>query len=296
MILTMDIGNTNVKYGVFDGDNLIASWRVSTMASRTADEYGMVLYDLLNQSGVRFGDIDACVMSSVAPALNYTIDHMCRDYIGKEPLVVSATTDTGLKIAYAHPGQLGTDRIVGAAAAYKLYGGPVIVVDFGSATTFNLVTKDGVYLGGAIAPGIKTATESLVTTAAKLPRIELEKPQNIVGTDTKSCMQSGIVYGYTGLVKYLVDKYKELDEMQGAKVVATGGLSELVENVEPNLIDVTDRALALKGLKYIYDRNNKKKCVLICKSLHCDVANKELQYGKNRGCVARTRRRGWRNV
>ena len=135
MILTMDIGNTNVKYGVFDGDNLIASWRVSTMASRTADEYGMVLYDLLNQSGVRFGDIDACVMSSVAPALNYTIDHMCRDYIGKEPLVVSATTDTGLKIAYAHPGQLGTDRIVGAAAAYKLYGGPVIVVDFGSATT-----------------------------------------------------------------------------------------------------------------------------------------------------------------
>ena len=243
MILTMDIGNTNVKYGVFDGDNLIASWRVSTMASRTADEYGMVLYDLLNQSGVRFGDIDACVMSSVAPALNYTIDHMCRDYIGKEPLLVSATTD----------------RIVGAAAAYKLYGGPVIVVDFGSATTFNLVTKDGVYLGGAIAPGIKTATESLVTTAAKLPRIELEKPQNIVGTDTKSCMQSGIVYGYTGLVKYLVDKYKELDEMKGAKVVATGGLSELVENVEPDLIDVTDRALALKGLKYIYDRNSKKK-------------------------------------
>lgn len=259
MILTMDIGNTNVKYGVFDGDNLIASWRVSTMASRTADEYGMVLYDLLNQSGVRFGDIDACVMSSVAPALNYTIDHMCRDYIGKEPLVVSATTDTGLKIAYAHPGQLGTDRIVGAAAAYKFYGGPVIVVDFGSATTFNLVTKDGVYLGGAIAPGIKTATESLVTTAAKLPRIELEKPQNIVGTDTKSCMQSGIVYGYTGLVKYLVDKYKDLDEMKGAKVVATGGLSELVENVEPDLIDVTDRALALKGLKYIYDRNSKKK-------------------------------------
>ena len=258
----MDIGNTNVKYGVFDGDNLIASWRVSTMASRTADEYGMVLYDLLNQSGVRFGDIDACVMSSVAPALNYTIDHMCRDYIGKEPLVVSATTDT-ITVVFSFRRCVilsnNTLRIVGAAAAYKLYGGPVIVVDFGSATTFNLVTKEGTYLGGAIAPGIKTATESLVTTAAKLPRIELEKPQNIVGTDTKSCMQSGIVYGYTGLVKYLVDKYKELDEMQGAKVVATGGLSELVENVEPDLIDVTDRALALKGLKYIYDRNNKKK-------------------------------------
>lgn len=255
MILTMDIGNTNVKYGVFDGDELIASWRVSTKASRTADEYGMVLYDLLRQRGVNFEDIDSCVASSVAPALNYTIDHMCRYYIGKAPLWVSSSTDTGIEINYDQPAQLGTDRIVGACAAYKLYGGPVIVVDFGSATTFNLVTKDGVYLGGAIAPGIKTATESLVTTAAKLPRIELEKPQNIVGTDTKSCMQSGIVYGYTGLVKYMVSKYKELPQMQGAKVVATGGLSELVEKVEPELIDISDRALALKGLKYIYDRN-----------------------------------------
>lgn len=154
---------------------------------------------------------------------------------------------------------MGTDRIVGAAAAYKLYGGPVIVVDFGSATTFNLVTKDGVYLGGAIAPGIKTATESLVTTAAKLPRIELEKPQNIVGTDTKSCMQSGIVYGYTGLVKYLVDKYKELDEMKGAKVVATGGLSELVENVEPDLIDVTgSRACAQRFEVYLRQKFKKE--------------------------------------
>lgn len=258
MILTMDIGNTNVKYGVFDKDDLIASWRVSTKASRTADEYGMVLYDLLKQRGVNFADIDDAVMSSVAPALNYTIEHMCNYYIGKKPLIVSATTDTGLKIRYDHPSQLGTDRLVGAAAAYKFYGGPVIVVDFGSATTFNLVTKDGEYIGGAIAPGIKTATESLVTTAAKLPRIELEKPQNIVGTDTKSCMQSGIVYGYTGLVKYMVAKYKELPEMQGAKVVATGGLSELVEKVEPDLIDISDRALALKGLKYIYERNQNR--------------------------------------
>ncbi len=257
MLLTMDIGNTNVKYGVFDENKLIASWRVSTKASRTADEYGMVLYDLLKQRGGDFNDIDDAVMSSVAPALNYTIEHMCRYYIGKAPLVISSDTDTGLVLKYAHPAQLGTDRIVGAAAAYHLYGGPVIVVDFGSATTFNLVNGKGEYLGGAIAPGIKTATESLVTTAAKLPRIELEKPQNIIGTDTKSCMQSGIVYGYTGLVKYMLEKYKELDEMKDAKVVATGGLSELVETVEPSLIDISDRALALKGLKYVYDRNRK---------------------------------------
>ncbi len=258
MILTMDIGNTNIKIGVWDGEKLTMSWRVSTAASRTADEYGMVIYDLLRQKGLKFDDIEAAVMSSVAPALNYTIEHMCKFYMGKKPLTVTPRTKMGLKIEYDNPREIGTDRIVGAAAAYHLYGGPVIVVDFGSATTFNLVTEDGRYIGGAIAPGIKTATESLVTTAAKLPRIELEKPKNIVGTSTKSCMQSGIIYGYTGLVKYMVDKFKQLDEMKDAKVVATGGLSELVYNTEPELIDVIDRALALKGLKYIYDINAEK--------------------------------------
>ncbi len=258
MLITMDIGNTNIKVGIWDGDNLTMSWRVSTAASRTADEYGMVIYDLLRQQGLKFSDVKATVMSSVAPALNYTIEHMCKFYMGKKPLTITSRTKTGLKIEYDNPRELGTDRIVGAAAAHHLYGGPVIVVDFGSATTFNLVTADGRYIGGAIAPGIKTATESLVTTAAKLPRIELEKPINIVGTSTKSCMQSGIIYGYTGLVKYMVDKYKQLDEMKDAKVVATGGLSELVFNTEPELIDVVDRALALKGLKYIYDINAEK--------------------------------------
>lgn len=156
---------------------------------------------------------------------------------------------------YDNPAELGSDRLVGAAAAYRFYGGPVIEVDFGSATTFNLVTGDGVYIGGAIAPGIKTATESLVHTAAKLPRIELATPESIVGTSTRSCMQTGIIYGYAGLVKYLVGKYKALPEMKGAKVVATGGLSELISTVEPDIIDITDRALALKGLKFIYDMN-----------------------------------------
>ncbi len=257
MLLTMDIGNTNVKIGVFyaDGANPVASWRLSTKAYRTADEYGMVLYDLLKQRGVRFEDIDAAVISSVAPALNYTIEHMCGYYLNLQPLCVTHTTDTGIKLNYDHPSELGTDRIVGAAAAYYFYGGPVIEVDFGSATTFNLVTGDGEFLGGAIAPGIKTATESLVTTAAKLPRIELSAPADIVGTDTRSCMQSGIVYGYAGLVKYMVEKYRALPRLKGAKVVATGGLSELVESAEPGLLDVVDRALALKGLKYIYDKN-----------------------------------------
>lgn len=255
MILVLDIGNTNVKYGIFDNDELVASWRISTNVARTSDEYGMTLGSLLEQRGMSFKDIDACVMSSVAPALNYTFEHMCKYYLGKAPLVLSHKTDTGIEICYEHPSQLGSDRIVDVCSAYHLYGGPAIVVDFGTATTFNLVTKDGRYLGGAIAPGIKTATESLVSTAAKLPRIELEKPEDIIGKSTKSCMQSGIVYGYTGLVKYMVAKYKELDEMKGAKVIATGGLCELVDSVEPDIIDIKDRALALKGLKIIYDRS-----------------------------------------
>ena len=173
----------------------------------------------------------------------------------KKPIVVSDEIQTGIKINYDHPSELGSDRIVDVAAAYKLYGGPAIVVDFGSATTFNLVTKDGEFIGGAISPGIKTATDSLVNVAAKLPRVELLKPENIVGTSTKSGMQAGIVYGYTGLVSYMVNKYKELPEMKDAKVIATGGLSELVSNVENNIFDVVDRKLALEGLKIIYDLN-----------------------------------------
>ncbi len=255
MLLAMDIGNTNVKIGLFKGDKLISTWRVSTVASHTADEYGMVIYDLLRQTKARFEDIKGAVMSSVAPSLNYTIEHMCGDYIGRRPLVVDNKTKTGISIRYDNPAELGADRLVGATAAYQFYGGPVIEVDFGSATTFNLVTSDGVFLGGAIAPGVKTAAESLVNTAAKLPRIELVSPDDIVGTSTRSCMQTGIVCGYAGLVKYLVERYKELPEMEGAKVIATGGLSELIEKTEPGVIDITDRALALKGLKYIYELN-----------------------------------------
>ncbi len=255
MILTLDIGNTNIKIGLFKGTDLVASWRLSTEARHTADEYGMTLYDLLRQSGFKFSDIKGIVMSSVAPALNYTIEHMCEYYMKMKPLVITSKVKTGITIDYDNPKDLGADRLVGVSAAYHFYGGPVITVDFGSATTFNLVTADGTFIGGAIAPGIKTATESLVNTAAKLPRIELQKPENIIGKGTKSCMQAGSIYGYAGLVKYLIEKYKALPEMKNAKVVATGGLSELIQQVEPDLVDVTDRALALKGLNYIYSLN-----------------------------------------
>ena len=253
-LLVMDIGNTNVKIGVYSDDELLASWRISTEAQRTSDEYGMVLYDLLKNQGISFKDIKGIVMSSVAPSLNYTIEHMCDYYIGIKPTVVDHTTNTGIKINYDNPKELGSDRIVDCAAAYAIYGGPLIVIDFGSATTFNAVTADGEFIGGAIAPGMKTATESLVMTAAKLPRIELNKPESIIATSTKSGMQSGVVYGYTGLVDYMVKNMKKEPKLKNAKVVATGGLSELIENSEV-IINVIDRALALKGLKLVYDLN-----------------------------------------
>lgn len=259
MILAMDIGNTNLKIGVFDDEGLRHSWRVSTVTNRTADELGMVLYDLFKSSGVQVSDIDDIVMSSVAPAINYTVEHMCRYYFGKSPLVVSHDIDLGITLKYDNPNELGADRISTAAAAYHYYGSPVIVIDFGTATTFNLISKDGEYLGGAIVPGIKTAIDSLASSTAKLPRVELVMPKNIVGTNTKDCMQSGIVFGYTGLVKYMVEKYKALDDMKGAKVIATGGLSSIVVDIEPTLIDIVDRALALKGLNYLYERNKKDR-------------------------------------
>lgn len=254
MLLAIDIGNTNVKFGLYDGDSPRGFWRLSTKASRTADEYGSTLHDLLRQKGLSFCDIHAAVMSSVVPALNYTIEHMCKDCVGTAPLCISHLSDTGITIGYDRPEELGADRIVGAAAAYHLYGGPVLIIDFGSATTFNAVNDKGVFIGGAIAPGIKTAAESLSGAAAKLPLIELASPESALGTDTKSCMQSGIIFGFAGLVKYLSQKLVALDGMRGAKIVATGGLSELIEKAEPNIFDVVNRQLALEGLKYIYSR------------------------------------------
>lgn len=255
MILVMDVGNTNIKLGVYDNDKLIKSWRVSTEAKRTADEFGMILYDLFETKGVAFKAIDGIIVSSVAPMLNYTVEHMCTYYMKKKPIFVDAQLKTGLKYKYYNPFELGADRIVGAVAAHYIYGGPIIVVDFGSATTFNAVTEDGVFLGGLICAGIKTATESLVNTAAKLPRFELIKPQYIIGRSTIENMQAGAALGYAGQVGYIVDKIKEVKGMENSKVIATGGLSELVVSTDSSIIDTVDRSLSLKGLKILYDLN-----------------------------------------
>lgn len=261
MLLVMDVGNTNVKVGVFAGDKLIKSWRVSTEAKRTADEFGMIIFDLFKSKGVEFSDIGGIIVSSVAPMLNYTIEHMCTFYMKKKPIFVDSDLTTGLEIEYYNPSELGADRIVGAAAAYHIYKGPLILVDFGSATTFNAVTAEGKFLGGLICAGIKTATESLVNTAAKLPRFELIPPKNVIGKSTIENMQAGAAYGFAGQVEYIIKKMKQEKGMENAKVIATGGLSEVVVNTDNSIIDTVDRSLSLKGLKILYDLNkNRAEC------------------------------------
>lgn len=259
MILLLDVGNTNIKIGLADSQKTRQTWRIATDDKRTADEFGMVLFDLLKQCGYSFGDIDGIIMSSVVPSINYTLEHMCSYYMKVKPIMVSSNISLcGVTLDYSGA-QLGSDRIVNAVAAYKIYGGPVITVDFGSATTFGAVDKDGVFLGGCIAPGIKSSTESLVNTAAKLPRIELVKPRNIVGKNTVENMQAGIIYGFTGLVKYIVEKMKRETGFADAKVIATGGMSELVTHTDDKIIDVVDRALSLKGLRILYNENKHKE-------------------------------------
>ena len=257
MILVMDVGNTNIKLGLFKGDDLVETWRVATDGKRTADEYGMTLLNIFSTVGVSFSDIEGVIISSVAPSLNYTLEHMCSFYMNTHPVMVGPGVRSGLNIKYTSPQEVGADRIVNAVAAYKLYGGPVIVIDFGTATTFGVVNEKGEFLGGAIAPGIKSSLEALVGTTAKLPRIELVKPEKVINKNTVSNMQAGLIYGFEGLVGYIIRSMKAELGAKNCKVVVTGGLSELV-SAESTGIDHVDRALTLKGLKIIYDMNKEE--------------------------------------
>lgn len=256
MILLMDVGNSNIKIGLANEQKTVKTWRIATDTNKTADEFGMILFDLLEQNGYTFDNIDGIIISSVAPSINYTLEHMCAYYMHVKPIMVSHKIDlAGITIDY-NKQELGSDRIVNAVAAYKQYGGPVITVDFGSATTFGVVDKNGVFVGGLISPGIKSSTESLVNTTAKLPRIELVKPNCIIGKNTVENMQAGIIYGFTGLVDYIVRNIKSEPGFENAKVIATGGMSQLlIQDCKNTIIDVIDRALSLKGLRILYDEN-----------------------------------------
>ncbi|MEW4286595.1 type III pantothenate kinase [Priestia koreensis] len=253
MIFVLDVGNTNTVLGVYKGDELKYHWRIETSRNKTEDEYGMVIKPLLEHVGLTFKDIHGIIISSVVPPIMFALERMCQKYFHIKPLVVGPGIKTGLNIKYENPREVGADRIVNAVAGIHLYGSPLIIVDFGTATTYCYVNEDKQYMGGAIAPGITISTEALYSRAAKLPRIEIARPSHIIGKNTVSAMQAGIVYGYVGQVEGIVSRMKAEAKTE-PKVIATGGLATLVAK-ESNVIDIVDPFLTLKGLQLIYTKN-----------------------------------------
>lgn len=259
MLLVLDIGNTNVTVGVFSGEALRATWRLATDVHKMPDEYAAVLMNLLPLARIEAEEITEAVMCSSVPPLVTTFEEVCRRYFHLRPLVVGSGIKTGIRILYDNPREVGADRVTDAVAAYRLYGGPVIVVDCGTALVFDAVSAEGDYLGGAIAPGIGMALDALFERTAKLPRIELVRPRQAIGRNTTASMQSGLIFGYVGLIEGLVKRFKE-EIGASAKVVATGGQAELLAMETPS-IDLVNPDLTLVGLQMIHDLNRPAEAV-----------------------------------
>lgn len=253
MIFVFDVGNTNMIFGVYEGDELKYHWRISTSGSKTEDEYAMTIKSLFAHAGLTFADITGVVISSVVPPIMFALERMCEKYFHVSPMVIGPGIKTGLDIKTDDPKEIGADRIVNAVAGIHLFGTPLIVVDFGTATTYCYVNERGQYGGGAIAPGIQISTEALITHASKLPRIEIARPPSVIGTNTIHSMQSGVLYGYVGQVEGIVSRMKAETE-QEPKVIATGGLASLIAE-KTACIEHVDPYLTLKGLQLIYLRN-----------------------------------------
>lgn len=256
MLLTIDVGNTNITMGVFQENRLLGTFRMTTKRPRTSDEYGFSICAILEHRDIDPKRIDAVIIASVVPDIMHSLTSGVIKYFNVKPLIVSVGVKTGIRIMTENPRQIGPDRIVDAVAGYDLFGGPVIVVDFGTATTYDLIGPNGTFEAGVTAPGIETAGRSLWGGAAMLPAIEIRKPESILGKDTVSSMQAGLVYGAVGQTEYIIWKIKEESGYQNARVVATGGLGKIIAR-ETASIDVYDPELTLNGLRLIYYKNKK---------------------------------------
>lgn len=254
MLLVIDMGNTNITLGAFDGIDLKASMRMTTQIHRTSDEYGILLHDLLLVKGLKLDEIKAVTIASVVPNIMHSFVSGIIKYIGITPMIVAAGTKTGIKTPTPNPKEIGTDRIVDAVAAYEIYGGPVLVIDFGTAITYDLITEDGSFIAGVTSPGLRISANALWRETAKLPEIEIALPDTILAKDTITSMQAGLVYGCIGQTEYIVKRMIAESQITGCKVIATGGLGKIIaENTD--VIDVYDANLTLKGLKIISDKN-----------------------------------------
>ena len=254
MLLVFDVGNTNMVLGIYKNKDLIKDWRINTDKEKTSDEYGILISSLFKYENIDMSEIQDIIISSVVPNVMHSLENFCIKYCNKQPLIVGPGIKTGLNIKYDNPKQLGADRIVNAVAGVEKYGYPLIIVDFGTATTFCAISEKGEYLGGTIAPGIKISSEALFQRASKLPRVELLKPGTTICKSTVSAMQSGIIYGYVGLVDKIISMMKEELNCNSVRVVATGGLAPLIAS-ETDSIDNVDKFLTLEGLRVIHEKN-----------------------------------------
>ncbi len=256
MLLVFDVGNTNIVLGVYKGQELLRYWRMSTDKTKTSDEIGIIVHQFFEREGISPETIKDIIISSVVPTIMYSLQHMAIKYFDKEALVVGPGIKTGINIKYDNPRQVGADRIVNAVACIHKYGGPCVIVDFGTATTFCAISDKNEYMGGTIAPGIKISSDALFQKASKLPKVELIKPEGVICKNTVKSIQSGVIYGYVGLVDYIVRRMKKELNKEDIRVIATGGLSSMIAS-ESETIEIVDKFLTLDGLKIIYDINRK---------------------------------------
>ena len=258
MLLVIDVGNTNITLGVFEKEELKATFRMTTQQSRTSNEYGILMCSMLECRGIPKGNVKDVIISSVVPDVMHSLSSAIIKYFNTKPLHVGPGSKTGIRINAVNPKEIGADRIVDAVAAYDIYGGPVLVLDFGTATTYDLITEDGSFIAGITSPGIGISAKALWQDAAKLPKIAIEKPDSILAKETITSMQAGLVYGYIGQVEYIITKVKEESGIKNLKVVATGGLGKIIAD-ETKMIDVYDTQLTLEGLRIIFEKTKKSR-------------------------------------